>query len=297
MLRAPCAALAVCILGAAGLAAAEPGADAAPDLGGFDEDPSEPPTEAVRAVPERFWDLSGDLGLGASHNYLRHSSATGTPYGNLSRLRAQLDLQLDLRLPADWKVRIEGYGFYDFVYLLKGRGQYTNDVLDDYEWEVDFREVFVQGSPTASLDLKLGRQIVNWGRSDTLRVLDVINPLDSREPGLVDIEDLRLPLSMVRIDYYPDWVPQGLGDWGLQLLVIPEFRQDRNASFGNDFNPTPIARDPDNDKPRPFFDDPEFGGALTGTFSGWDLSIYAARVYLNQPLLAEPLGGADPGST
>jgi hypothetical protein len=27
---------------------------------------------------------------------------------------------------------------------------------------------------------------------------------------------------------------------------------------------------------------PEFGAALTGTFSGWDLSLYAARVYQNQ---------------
>ena len=52
---------------------------------------------------------------------------------------------------------------------------------------------------------KLGRQIVNWGRSDTVRVLDVINPLDNREPGLVDIEDLRLPVTMARVDYFPKW--------------------------------------------------------------------------------------------
>jgi hypothetical protein len=253
---------------------------------------------------DRFWDLGGDLSLGASYNYLSHNSAVGrrqpspanpqplgTPYGNLSRLRAQLDLQLDLRLPADWKARVEGYGFYDFAYVIRGRDQYTNDVLDDYEWEVDFREVWVQGSPTASLDLKLGRQIVNWGRSDTVRVLDVINPLDNREPGLIDIEDLRLPVTMARVDYYPGWLPDGFGDWGLQLLVIPEFRQDRNPSIGNDFNPTPVNVDPRSDKPDRFGDTPEYGAALTGTFSGWDLSFYAARVYLNQPLLAEPLSG------
>ena len=271
---------------------------------GFDDEGSAEPSQPAALPADRFWELSGDLSLGASYNYISHNSAVGrrspspgnpqpkgTHYGNLSRLRAQLDLQLDLRLPADWKARIEGYGFYDFSYLIKGRDSYTQDVLDDYEWEVDFREVWVQGSPTPSLDFKLGRQIVNWGRSDTVRVLDVINPLDNREPGLIDIEDLRLPLTMARVDYYPRWVPDGWGDWSLQLLLIPEFRQDRNPSIGNDFNPTPIEVDPRSQKPDRFFDDPEYGGAITGTFSGWDLSVYAARVYLNQPLVAEPLTG------
>ena len=82
----------------------------------------------------------------------------------------------------------------------KGRSNYTQDVRDDYIWEVDFREVWLQGSVSRSVDAKLGRQIVNWGRSDTVRVLDVLNPLDNREPGLVDIEDLRRPVMMVRVD-------------------------------------------------------------------------------------------------
>ncbi len=49
---------------------------------------------------------------------------------------------------------------------------------------------------------KVGRQIVIWGRSESLRVLDVLNPLDNREAGRVDIEDLRRPLAMVRVDAY-----------------------------------------------------------------------------------------------
>ena len=60
---------------------------------GFDDDQGLPGPTLDDA--ERFWDLAGDLSLGTSYSYLTHSSATGTPYGNLSRLRAQLDLQLD----------------------------------------------------------------------------------------------------------------------------------------------------------------------------------------------------------
>ena len=256
------------------------------DEWGFDDEEtyvSEASADATES--ERVWELSGDLSLGASYNYLDHHSATGTPYGNLSRLRAQLDLQLDVDLRLDWKLRVEGYGFYDFTYIFKGLGQYTHAVRDDYIWEVDFREVWLQGRLGPSLDWKLGRQIVNWGRSDTLRVLDVLNPLDNREPGLVDIDDLRLPLTMARIDYYPKWIPEGWGAWNLQLLVIPEFRQARNPPVGSDFNPSPIAIDLPSDKPDHFFDDPEYGGSLTGMFSGWDVSLYAARIYANTPVV------------
>jgi len=280
-----------------------------PDDWGFDDEGTwEPPAaegdeaaddeDAFADADERFWDLTGDLSLGSSYNHLPHASATGTEYGNLSRLRTQLDLQLDLELPAGWESRISGYGFYDFAYVIHGRSRYTGDVIDDYEWEVDFREVWIQGSPFSSLDLKLGRQIVNWGRSDTVRVLDVVNPLDNREPGLVDIEDLRLPVTLARVDYYPRWLPERWGDWRVQFLVIPEFRQDRNPSFGSDFNPTPrppsgsgFSTDPPSDKPDRFFDEPEYGGQVTGTFSGWDVSVYAGRFYQNQPVVTTPLTG------
>ena len=55
---------------------------------------------------------------------------------------------------------------------------------------------------TNNFDLKAGRQIVVWGRMDNIRVNDVLNPLDLRIPGLTDIEDLRLPVFMTRVDYY-----------------------------------------------------------------------------------------------
>jgi hypothetical protein len=272
-------------------------------LGGFDDDagdaegPDEAEDEPAEQDSERpwswrgseddLWELSGDASLGSSYNYRSHRSTAGTSYGNLSRLRAQLDLQLDLRLPAGWKARVEGWGFYDFAYLAHGRSQYTSEVLDTYEYEVDFRELWIGGSPTKDLDLKLGRQIVNWGRSDTLRVVDIINPLDNREPGLVDIEDLRRAVGMARVDYYPPLLPE----WAIQLLLIPEFRRDKNPPFGSDFNPTPPAfRHVGNGGPRHWGAAPEYAAAINGTFSGWDVSVYGARVYENTRFVQGGIG-------
>ncbi len=69
---------------------------------GFDDEETyvSDASESVQA-DDRFWNLTGDLSLGTSYNYLDHDSPTGSHYGNLSRLRAQLDLQLDLDLPRE----------------------------------------------------------------------------------------------------------------------------------------------------------------------------------------------------
>ena len=103
-------------------------------------------------------------------------------------------------------------------------------MLDLYEWEAEFTEVYLQGSLLRDLDLKIGRQVVNWGTGETFRVVDVLNPLDNREPGLVDIEDLRLPVVMTKLDYY-------FGDWDLSLIAVHERRFSDDPVFGSDFFP------------------------------------------------------------
>jgi hypothetical protein len=58
------------------------------------------------------------------------------------------------------------------------------------------------------LFVRFGRQILSWGETDNFRVLDNINPLDSSFGGfLVSLDERRVPLDMVRANYY-------LGGWG-----------------------------------------------------------------------------------
>ena len=250
-------------------------------------------------------DLTGSLSLGASYNVTDHRSsigpnpppAPGTDYSGIQRLRARADVQADISLPSDWKGRVQAFAFYDFAYLIHGKELYTQDVIEDYELEAEILDLWVQGSLASWLDLKLGRQVVNWGRSDTLRVTDIWNALNNREPGMVDIEELRLPSTMARADAY-------FGQWQLTALVVPEIRYDYNPPPGSDFFPAldfeglpdpPAGAPPKAVLAQSLLSNsgqaneieqwgatPEFGGALTGTFSGWDISLYAARIYQNQ---------------
>jgi hypothetical protein len=231
-------------------------------------------------------DLSGSISAGAEYSYLDHDTPHGdeigrrTDYRGLTRLDLEGFLQLDIQLPYRWKFRGEAVGWYDFSYRINGRNEYGGAVLDVYEWQVDSGEVYLSGPLSKKVDLTLGRKIVNWGRSDTFRVVDVVNPLDNKEPGLVDIEDLRRPRMMAKVDV-------ASGPWSAQFLVIPESRFDRNPPCGSDFFPLSGTRPPGCPKSRiddnrsDFDDSPGIAGKLDGRFSGWDVSLYGA--YLDEP--------------
>ena len=265
---------------------------------------------------ERHVDVSGSTSLGTSYNLIPHYASVGpdpapppgslgTYYGNLQRLRMRGDIQADAAFPSGVRGRIQAYAYYDYAYLIHGSQNYTAAVLQDYQLEAEILDLWIAGRISPHLDLKLGRQVVNWGRSDTLRVTDTLNALNNREPGLVDIEDLRLPSAMARLDGYWDW-------FSFTALVIPEIRYDYDPPPGNDFYP--VYDLSDIPPPPPGFpltveqiaallgqqaaatfnqrlpslqaerwgSTPEYGGSMTGTFSGWDLSLYVARLYQNR---------------
>ena len=271
----------VCLCAAHGARATDPD-DLDDVLGGFEEEAASPAAENPDAQGERIWDLSGSVEVSGSVNYLAHRSDTGTAYQGLQRLRNRANLQLDVDLPvADWKLRTEGWGFYDAAYAINGRSDYTRDVRREYELDAEVGEAWLAGGVGEHVDVALGRQVVIWGRSESLRVLDVLNPLDNREPGRVDLEDIRRPVSMLNVKGYA-------GDWSAALIAIPEIRFDSNPVVGSDFFPGTIElseRRPDH------FEDTELAAAVNGIFSGWDVSFHGAWFWNDQP---RPDGAAVP---
>ncbi len=254
-------------------AASDPGKEAETLFKGFEDDTagSGPEEISINKDP-RSWSLNGEFQLTSICN-IRHSApdAGETDWRGLSMLRPELGLEVGGKLSETWQARIAGKGFYDLVYPVKGRSDFTGEVLDQYESELELLETYIQGSLTSRLDTKIGRQIVVWGTLDSLRITDVLNPLDLRVPGLIDIEDLRLPVAMVKLDYY--W-----GDWRFSGMVIPEIRFSKFPVFGSDFFPSATPLPPEN-KPDDGFSNAEYAAAITGVFSGWDIAFYGADIY------------------
>lgn len=241
---------------------------------GFDDSHEASGAEAEASTPAgpEWLRLSGSAGVSSAVNLVSHRAPPGDiDLRGLSRLRSELDLCADLDLPADWRGRVAGDAFYDAAYALRGREHYTKEMLDVYESELRLGETWVRGNLCPVLDIQIGRQIVVWGKSDNIRVTDVINPLDLREPGMTDIEDLRLPVTLSRLDY-------AFGAWNLTGLVIHEFRTHELPVYGSDFY-TPAAPLPAEQTPASTWKNQELGLALSGVFSGWDLSLYGAYLF------------------
>jgi len=197
---------------------------------------------------------------------LAYSYSDDTPHDKLSSLKSSLLLDYEHKFENGFKFKTNGKAYYDAIYSLRGRNKYSNDELNELESEVELFDAYIEGSISDNLDMKLGRQVVVWGRSDTIRVTDVLNPLDNRRPGMVDIEDLRLPVGMAKLDYF-------VGDWRITPMAIFEQRFSKNPPSGSAFNPSSRAI-PANEN----YSDVTPALSIGAEFSGWDVNFYGAKV-------------------
>jgi len=256
------------------------------DLAGFDDAHFEDIDISADIDEPSDLSVGGNLAFKTSYGYHNHS-VDGVNYQGFNQAQSALYLQLDYALYESWKLRVSGDAFYDAIYDIHSDNKYNDDVLDTYQTQLRLDDTYLQGSITNSLDLKIGRQIVVWGKSDSIRVTDVINPLDNRLPGLTDIEDLRLSVGMLKLDYYT-------GAWNVSVMAILESRIMLEAAPRGEFFPVDEvfpsgAPNPfiDLETPKSSLDNMQYAFALNGVFSGWDLSFYAADVldqkwHLNQ---------------
>ena len=248
------------------------------DLDDFEssEEPIEPIVQETgkKRLPS-FIDLNGDLTFSIVDNISQKKPEAGqTDWRDISSLKTDLFLELDISLPASWKIKISGNAFYDALFSLNDRADYSDDVLDEEESGAELRKAYISGSIISGLDIKVGRQIVVWGKSDNIRVTDVLNPVNMKAPGITDLEDMRLPVFMTKLDYY-------LGPFNLSAIAIHEKRFNKLPEPGSDIFFYPLIT-PEKE-PSEHSSNTEYGVALNGTFSGWDASLYYADYYDKTP--------------
>jgi len=229
-------------------------------LDGFDDTPA--PSSEVEEDNDLVPGLTGKI-----TEQVAYSLYDDKPHDNISSLKSSLLLDYEHKFENGFKFKANAKAYYDAIYDIKGSEKFSQDELDELRSEVELFDAYLEGSITDNFDMKVGRQVVVWGRSDTIRVTDVLNPLDNRRPGMIDIEDLRLPVAMAKFDYF-------IGDWRVTPIAILEQRFSKNPPFGSVFYPAPIAAPDDED-----YSDVTYALSVGGEFSGWDVNFYAARIH------------------
>ena len=134
----------------------------------------------------------------------------------------------------------QGHFEYDLLYPLSDQS-FDEQHRKDYESQL-LRGQQYFGYRWDEWDLKVGRQIVNWGEGDGLSTLDLINPQDQREPGISDLDDLRLAVFSTRIQrsfgsFTFDALIRHEGYYGLWVPPFGEYSSFRRAVGDNSLPP------------------------------------------------------------
>jgi len=147
---------------------------------------------------------------------------------------------------------------------------FTHGFVDDFEDDdlkrnhLNFPEAFLD-MYFNEFDLRLGKQIISWGKADAVNPTNNLNPTDYS--NLLDDEDIGV--VAVNFNYY--W-----REWNLQLIGVPGFTPTRLPPRGTRFSlippetPLPVE---DPELPSNTLENSQFGVRLKTTHQGWDFSI------------------------
>lgn len=102
--------------------------------------------------------------------------------------------------------------------------------ISTHEFDLHLREVYGTYS-FRNMDIRLGRQMIVWGRADATQIHDIITPMDLSEFLTQDFTDLRLGITALNLQVFR-------GDDSIQFLWIPFRESTRFPQSGDRWGPT-----------------------------------------------------------
>ena len=102
---------------------------------------------------------------------------------------------------------------------------------DIFSPEIRLREAYID-LRGAKFDLRLGQQMIVWGRADAAQIHDILTPMDLSEFLTQDFTDLRTGVTAINLTYYRD-------NNSYQFIVIPVFQPSRLADSGSRWSAWP----------------------------------------------------------
>ncbi len=165
-------------------------------------------------------------------------------------------------------------------------------------WDLDLHEGYLHWSD-GPLEIRLGKQIVRWGKTDQLSPVDVLNPEDLREGITWEMEDRKIPVWMSRLRAFR-------GPFSLEAVFVPFFEPHDMNIFGTDWAVfrhlkravTEWTGVPDEVKesvegirahrlePARTLENVQYGTRLTTGIHGWDLAVSAFYGFDPSPHIA-----------
>jgi hypothetical protein len=273
------------------------GDEAMDDAIGFAVAEAPSASSAPQLVPPAPGELSVAVGL-STRAALWTERLQDEPF---AQARIGADVALRYKKPFDvggaaarLRLVAEGHVEYDFAYL-HARERFDQATLDAYEHQLLGRETYVAVS-IGALELAFGRQIVAWGQGEVVSPVDVINPRDLREPGLAELDAIRMAVLASRAGL-------SLGAHRFDAMLVHEAYFGLRPAPLSDFSPLRalLLRDPAvrallSTREVRYVDVPErFDEGTSQLYLRWsyaghgfDLALYAASTLDKQGVLVLP---------
>lgn len=172
------------------------------------------------------------------------------------------------------------------------RSDKKKNIDPDDNNQAELRELYLDFTVN-NTSIILGKQQIVWGKSDGLKVLDVVNPQDFREFILDDFDQSRIPLWSINTE-------TDISDITLQFIIIADQTYhelaENNATYAFT-SPLIIPPTPPGSLlivnptlvPDKSIEDSDVGIRLTSFWHGWDLTINYLYHYNDTPVLFRTL--------
>lgn len=136
---------------------------------------------------------------------------------------------------------------------------------------------------TDAVDVFLGRKIHRWGTGDGINPMDLINPLDTKDPMATGRADNRVPVCLLDATF--SW-----GKHSLEGVVLPRAGVNALPRYGNPWEPLALhtlrsqSLFDGSEEPDEWLRDMEFGSRFSSHLAGWDLALMAFRGFVDNPM-------------
>jgi hypothetical protein len=274
-----------------GEAEAKQGPDLPPGLGGDADEPGLPPGlgsdgsgEAEPGLPPGL----GDTAAEADAEEEEESWRDRLPFDlhGFWETRAAVRVVEEEAQPTDWTLGETRLQLESDFYWRDVRFQDTVDIYGDAiteRLELDVRQSRVVFSPTASVDVQAGRQVLTWGTGDMLFINDMfpkdwVSYFSGRE-----VEYLKAPSDSLKVGWYPELA-------NVEIVYTPQFAPDRfikgeRISYWN-----PLLNDHaghggqvDYNAPSTWFEDDEIAVRVYRRFGRYEAALYGYSGYWKSP--------------
>jgi hypothetical protein len=158
-------------------------------------------------------DLSGYLRVRVSGDV-----SIDNPYENLFETSTKVKVALTYPIGDKLLVYLSAWG--RFNYMTGGDTRWDHEIALDEAYVDLFFDRF---------DVRIGNQIVGWGRTDVINPTDNINPIDLTSVITGDVSEKKVPTPALKLDYY-------LGNTTAEVVVIPFFQEHKYDLVGSDFS-------------------------------------------------------------